>query len=171
MRWPGTITVPPAAFEAVLESAARSLRQAGLCQVVLLGDHGGYRGSLDRVAARVNRGWAATGPCRVHSLPEYYRAATTDYAAMLKSRGHGQGEIGTHAGLADTSLMLAVDPALVRIDALGGNASSAAVNGVNGDPRRASAELGRMGADHIVEASVNAIRAAIPALATGRPAP
>ena len=38
-------------------------------------------------------------------------------------------------------------------------------DGVVGDPRRASAELGRLGADHIVEAAVAAIRAGT------RPAP
>ena len=34
-----------------------------------------------------------------------------------------------------------------------------AVPGVDGDPRRASAELGRSGVEHIVSASVAAIRA------------
>ena len=161
MRWPGTISIPDAAFEATLEGAARSLHRHGLCQVVLLGDHGGYRASLDRVAARLNRLWAAT-PCRVHALPEYYRAASTDYAAALKAQGYSAAEIGTHAGLADTALTLATVPALVRVEALAKMSAAGRDNdGVAGDPRRATAELGRPGTLHIVDASVAAIRLAV----------
>jgi creatinine amidohydrolase/Fe(II)-dependent formamide hydrolase-like protein len=156
MKWPGTISVPPAVFEATLEAATRSLRRAGFCQVVLLGDHGGYRASLDHVASRMNK---FGGTCRVHALPEYYRAASTDFNQALAAQGHAAAEIGAHAGLADTALMLAADPSLVRLDAL---AAPRAGDGVNGDPRRATAALGRPGLDHIVEAAVAAIRAAAP---------
>ena len=165
MRWPGTISIPEAAFEATLEGAARSLHRHGLCQVVLLGDHGGYRASLDRVAAKLNRLWAAT-PCRVHALPEYYRAASSDYAAALKAQGYGAAEIGTHAGLADTALMLATAPRMVRSEALArkdadGRKEGRDNDGVAGDPRRATADLGRPGVEHIVNASVAAIRMAV----------
>lgn len=160
MRWAGTISIDSAVFEATLEGAARSLRQHGLCQVVLLGDHGGYRASLDRVASRINREWAASA-CRVHALPEFYRAAATDFARSLAAQGYASAEIGSHAGLADTSLMLAIDPTLVRPPAAAARASAkAADDGVAGDPRRASAELGRAGVAHIVDTSVSAIRAA-----------
>jgi len=67
-------------------------------------------------------------------------------------------EIGTHAGLADTSLALAVDPALVRLDVMTGRSPGAAPDGVAGDPRRSTAELGRLGIERIVAASVEAIR-------------
>ena len=161
MRWPGTISIPDAAFEATLEGAARSLHKHGLCQVVLLGDHGGYRSSLERVAAKLNRLWAASG-CRVHALPEYYRAASFDYAQALKAQGYSGAEIGSHAGLADTALTLATAPALVRSDALARKRGDGHDNdGVVGDPRRATAELGRPGAEHIVDAAVVAIRLAV----------
>jgi creatinine amidohydrolase/Fe(II)-dependent formamide hydrolase-like protein len=163
MRWPGTLSIPEPAFESLLAGAARSLRAAGFCHVVLLGEHGGYRASLDRVAATVNREWAAkpNASCRVHALPEYYRAAVSGYAQALKSQGYPAAEIGTHAGLADTALTLALDPALVRADRL---AQAAAAqhpgNGVAGDPARATAELGRAGVELIVRSTVAAVRAA-----------
>ena len=62
----------------------------------------------------------------------------------------------TQAGLADTSLMLAVDPRLVRADRLGARAGP--TEGVHGDPRRSSAELGQLGVDVIVTQTVAAIR-------------
>ena len=57
MRHAGTLSVPTAAFESVLEGAARSLRHHGFRHVVLLGDHGGYQASLARVAGKLNRAW------------------------------------------------------------------------------------------------------------------
>jgi creatinine amidohydrolase/Fe(II)-dependent formamide hydrolase-like protein len=160
MRFPGTITVPEATFEKLLESAARSFKLHGFRDIVLLGDHGGYQESLKAVAGRLNREWAAT-PVRVHAIDEYYRAAETTYPEALRSRGFRDAEIGTHAGLADTSLALAVDPRLVRAERLQAGETPDRSAGVHGDPRRSSAELGRLGVDAIVSASVTAIRSAV----------
>lgn len=159
MRYPGTISISDATFEALLESIARSLRKHGFRQIVFLGDHGGYQQDIARVAARLNQDWARRGDAtRAHALPEYYAASQAEFAAMLEARGFGAPEIGMHAGLADTSLALALDPALVR------EAQREAVlpkrdSGVDGDPRRATAALGQIGVDHIVNVSVKAIQA------------
>ena len=159
MRYPGTITVPEAAFEKVLEYAARSFKLHGFRNIVFLGDHGGYQKNLKAVAGRLDREWAAT-PVRVHAIDEYYRAVETTYVQALKSRGFGDDEIGTHAGLADTSLALAVDPGLVRTDRLQSGEKPARGDGVVGDPRRSSAALGQLGVDAIVGATVDSIRRA-----------
>ena len=157
MRFAGTISVPEAAFEAVLDAAARSFKRHGFKDVVLLGDHGGYQKSLLRVAARLNKEWAGSG-CRVIALAEYYRAAQAGHAELLAARGFMAAEIGTHAGLADTALSLAIDPALVRRDLLAAAAKGGEPLGVYGDPRRATAELGQIGVDRIIETSVAALR-------------
>src|SRR5664279_1887204 len=60
MRFPGTITMPDATFEKVLESAARSFKHHGFRDIVFLGDHGGYQKDLRAVADRLNKEWAAT---------------------------------------------------------------------------------------------------------------
>ena len=159
MRFTGTISIPDAAFEAVLEATARSFRQHGFRDVVFLGDHGGYQKSEERVAAKLNREWTAQPACRVHALVDYYRVTQTGYVDALKARGFGLDEIGTHAGLADTALALAIDAALVRRDVLVNNPKAGARDGVYGDPRRATAELGQAGVDAIVEASVAQIKA------------
>jgi len=156
MRWAGTISVPEAAFEAVVEASARSFRRHGFRQVILLGDHGGYQASLARVADKLNREWARQPAYRVVALSEYYRASQADFADMLKAKGFAAVEIGQHAGLADTSLAMAVQADLVRRDQLDTAAQSG--GGVSGDPRRSSAELGQIGVDHIVAVSVAAIR-------------
>jgi creatinine amidohydrolase len=136
MKYPGTISIGDTAFESLLEGAARSFRRHGFRDIVLLGDHGGYQGDMTRVAAKLNREWKAS-PVRVHALREYYREAE-------------------HAGLADTSLALAVDKSLVRNDMLA--RAQPGKDGVRGDPRAANADLGQRAAREIVETSVAAIQ-------------
>jgi creatinine amidohydrolase/Fe(II)-dependent formamide hydrolase-like protein len=155
MKFPGTISIGDGAFESLLEGTARSLRRHGFRDIVLLGDHGGYQKNLERVALRMNREWHAT-PARVHALVDYYRITEKQYPAELKQRGYSPAEIGTHAGLADTSLALAVDRSLVRNDTLARTPPDK--DGVHGDPRRASAELGQLGVREIVETSVAQIQ-------------
>jgi creatinine amidohydrolase len=160
MRFPGTLTMPDATFEKIVEYAARSFKLHGFRDVVLLGDHGGYQKSLKAVADRLDREWAST-PVRVHAIGEYYAAADTTFAQALKRQGYRDDEIGTHAGLADTSLAMAIDPRLVRADRLRSTEPLGRADGVYGDPRRATAELGQAGVELIVAASVDAIKRAV----------
>ena len=160
MRFSGTISIPEPVFESLLVSAAQSLCHHGFRDVVLLGDHGGYQGSLERVAARLEKErrrspWPA---CRTHAVTEYYRVTQTAYVQWLESRGYSRDEIGIHAGLADTALTLATAPALVRQDFLGRPLTPSERSGVQGDPRRATLALGQGGVGLIVETTVQAIR-------------
>jgi creatinine amidohydrolase len=154
MRFPGTITVPKETFEKTIEYAARSLQVHGFRDIVFLGDHGSTQTGEEAVARRLNREWAAK-PARAHAIVEYYRVSESGFSHLLESRGYPAAEIGIHAGLADTALMMALDPALVRTDKLQPG------EGVNGDPRRATAELGALGVAAIVDQTVAAIKQAV----------
>jgi creatinine amidohydrolase len=153
MRFPGTITVPQDAFDKIIEYAARSLARHGFRDIVFLGDHGSYQKDLAAVATHLNRDWAKT-PVRAHATSEYYSQSAHGFAKLLESQGYSAAEIGTHAGLADTSLAMAVDPSLVRGDRLRPG------EGDNGDPSRASAALGAQGVELIVTKTIEAIRRA-----------
>ena len=164
MRFPGTLTVPSDVFRRTLESIGLSLAHAGFRDVVLIGDHGGYQTDLKATADRLNRDFAkgpAKGPAKAHYVAQYYAVTQSTYVQSLKARGFTDAQIGTHAGLADTSLMLAVDPKLVRIEGLYARAKPSPADGVYGDPRRASAGLGQLGVNAIVRQTVDAIRAAV----------
>jgi creatinine amidohydrolase len=154
MRFPGTITVPQEAFLKTIEYAARSFKLHGFRDIVLIGDHGSYQKDQAAVADRLDREWAAT-PVRVHAILQYYEESERGFAKLLEDRGYPASEVGTHAGLADTSLMLALDPSLVRGDRLRPG------EGTAGDPRRASAELGAIGVDLVVGKTVAAIKQAV----------
>lgn len=160
MRYPGTITLPEPHFEAVLEFAARSLAHHGFRDVVLLGDSGDSQAGQRRVARRLNHAWAQT-PARAHAIDAYYRASTEEARALLRRRGYTDAEIGSHGGALDTSLLLAIDPSLVRRDRLQATPGVAGWPGADGDPTRASAEVGRLAVDVIVARTAEAIRQAI----------
>jgi creatinine amidohydrolase len=157
MRFPGTLSVPDDALAAVLAGASRSLKQHGFQNIVILGDSGNYQHILADVAQRLNREFAGSAT-RVHHVSAYYRAATEEFAQALRARGITAAQIGTHAALADTSLMLAVDPAQVRPELMRVAPGAEASSGVSGEPSQASAVLGRIGTDLIVDKTVQAIR-------------
>lgn len=158
MKFPGTITISDATFEQILESAARSFKLHGFKTIVLIGDHGGYQQDERIVADRLNVEWAKTS-VRVFAALEYYKIAQGPYVQRLLAAGAKPSEIGTHAGLADTSLMLAVDPRMVRQDRLSGQTRFSAADGVyGGDPTRSSAQFGQLGIPLIVDGTVAAIQ-------------
>lgn len=157
MRFPGTISITPATFRALLSDAAESFRVQGFTRVVLIGDHGGYQKDLRMVADTLNHRWQGAG-AHVLYVPAYYDVVPGAYATWLRQHGHAA-EVGTHADLSDTALMLALDPALVRQQALRTAPLPTAAQGVyGGDPRRADAALGQVGADMQVNATVAAMQ-------------
>lgn len=161
MKFPGTLTVPEDVFEKTLFSVGQSLRLHGFLNVVFLGDHGGYKKSVQRAAAQLNKAWAGSSTRAI--VPDaYYESSSEGFNALLRASGHRNDEIGTHAALADTALQLAVAPETVRVQQLHGNAKGMApgpAQGVyGGDPRRATAAMGQPGIEAIVANTVAAIR-------------
>jgi creatinine amidohydrolase len=159
MRFTGTISIPDDAFKSLLDSAARSFKQNGFTDVVLIGDHGGYQSQLKAVAAKLNKDWA--GATKAHFIGDYYQATQTTYVKALRAQGLSDAQIGTHAGTADTALLMAIDPSGVRTDLFATSAREGVSTGTAGDPRAATAALGQLGLDAVVAESVAAIKAAV----------
>ena len=137
MRFPGTITTPPAVFEQVLEYAARSLKQHGFVDIALLGDSGGNQASQSVVAQRLNAEWAAT-PVRVHHLTDYYPGRGDDW---LVEQGVPVEDVGSHAGMHDTASLLFLDPSKLRLARME-RGTGPTGNGVVGSPGRSTAAFG-----------------------------
>ena len=159
MGFAGTISIPDDIFKGVLLGAARSFKKHGFTDIVLLGDHGGYQKTLAAVAAQFNREFAKSN-VRVHYIADYYRSTQGSYLDALKAKGLSSAEIGTHAGSADTSLLMAIEPGMVRPERFGEAARGGWASGTMGDPRASSAANGQMGVDAIVKITVDAIKKA-----------
>jgi len=157
MRFPGTISLPDPVYRQVLEYAARSLKLHGFKNIVFLGDSGGNQPGQAAVAATLNAEWAGSD-VRVHTFFNYYRGDTEGDAALMMQRGIRRDEIGDHADVRDTSLLLATAPALVRMNKLQAGDGK---NGVVGDPRHASAEIGRALIEKTVTRTVKEIQDSI----------
>ncbi|MDG6094501.1 creatininase family protein [Acetobacter sp. AN02] len=157
MRFPGTITIPPDVFVDMLRSAAESFRVQGFRIVIFLGDHGGYQKYLIKVSADLNASWKGTG-ARTGVAHNYYTVVAGAYADALREKGFGK-DVGLHAELSDTSLMLATDPSMVRSEALHGAPRPGPADGVyGGDPRRATAALGETGIRMQISVALQEIR-------------
>ena len=156
MGFAGTISVPPKIFADVLGAAAASFRAHGFKMIVFLGDSGGNQAVQERLAVKLTRKWRRDG-ITVLNASDYYGGNGGE--AFLLDQGETAASIGRHAGIRDTSELMALDPALIRPDRLAAGASDPKL-GANGDPRRASATRGEKLLTLKVQAAVAEIRAA-----------
>ena len=163
MRFPGTIGVTDEAFAGVLDGIARSLKAGGFKTICFIADHGASIAPQNEVAARLGKEWASEG-IKVISVEDYYTAAGDAQTRLLESQGETSSSIGQHAGITDTSELMAVHPAGVDLSRLSGLSFSLSATGVDGEPRRASDERGRALLALKVEAAVRQIRTASPAM-------
>jgi hypothetical protein len=94
----------------------------------------------------------------VFALTDYYEEGRVHYRAWMEAQfGYEDALIGSHAGISDTSQMLYVHPAGIRVDRItpwGGPADS----GVTGNPALSTADIGRMGIAYKVNAGINQYR-------------
>ena len=153
MAYPGSVTLTDATFAAVARDVALSAIAAGFRDVVLMGDHGGGQDALRRVA--VDLKGVKTG--RVHYAGDVYFKAQARVRVILKAR---RLPAGGHAGIEDTSELLFLDreARFVRKNPL---AAGSPRTGVDGDPRQASAELGRLFIQAKIDAGAAQIRALV----------
>lgn len=155
MRWPGTITLPSERFTKLVEYAARSFKLHGFKDVVFIGDHGSYQNDMKDVAGALTKEWSGAG-VRVHFIPQYYSG--NGFTTWLEAQGTSKRQIGVHASLTDTAQMLALDPRYIRQDKTADVGES---EGVIGDPRGATAEMGKRGLEFKISTAVRFIRQAI----------
>jgi creatinine amidohydrolase len=151
-KWPGSVDLPPELYAKVNEAVAASMATNGFRNVVLMGDHGGGQQELAALAAALNKKFAAQG-VHVYFCGSVYKQAREDFNKWLKEHGY---PVGTHASIPDTSeLMYLGGDEYVRKDRL---VAGSRDNGIAGDPRRSSPELGKRVFDMKVDYGVAEIR-------------
>ncbi|MBM4193999.1 MAG: creatininase family protein [Gemmatimonadetes bacterium] len=170
---PGSIGISAALYKAVNMEIAEALLRQGFKTVAIMGDNGGGQAQLGEVATELSAKYAAEGKY-VYHIPDAYYAARTEFAKILVQRGL---PCASHAGLNDTSNMvyLGQDKGWVRMELLPtavGNyvpcpdapvdsvaaARPRVNNGINGDARKASPEIGKIIFDLKVNLSVAQIQ-------------
>jgi creatinine amidohydrolase len=165
MQFPGTLGIPEPVFGQVLEGIARSLRSAGFKTICFIGDHGGNQAAQAAVAAKLNGEWAGQAMTVLH-VGDYH--VDEAQIAYLRAQGEIPATIGSHAGLIDTSELLAVHPQGVDLSRLAAVPLRSEPTGHSGDPMRASAAYGKALLDIRINAAVRQIRAALPEQASSQ---
>jgi creatinine amidohydrolase/Fe(II)-dependent formamide hydrolase-like protein len=163
MRFPGTISLSPATYEALLTDIARSLKQAGFRHIVLLGDSGGNQAGMAAVAERLGAAWAGSGSA-IHFVRAYYDpgwSATEDYTRETLGVRETRHD-GYHDDIWVTAMMMVADPTQVRFDERVA-AGLASINGVPLEPLAETVALGRAMIDFRARFTADAIRRAIAA--------
>jgi creatinine amidohydrolase len=162
---PGTLSLSVATFAALLKDMARAIvRALPARNLAIVNGHGGNRGILENLLHEL-RGELALNACVIHPF-DLSKAAT------------GSAIADVHGGAGETSVMLALAPDLVRSERIASahpppapdtvaalifdrgvtwpwrtDDPRLAQTGIIGDPRAASAELGRTILDSMIEES------------------
>jgi creatinine amidohydrolase len=175
-KLPGTIGLTSATFSAVNREVAEQMIKNGFKNVVLMGDHGGGQKELGELATELDGKYSPKG-IRVIFCDQVYQGtkehpgAQPDFEKWLVDNGYPP---GSHASISDTSEMLYLggDKGWVRKDevknALGDPVQERGAardpnakrvnNGITGDARRSTADLGKRFIDMKVDYSVREIR-------------
>jgi creatinine amidohydrolase len=166
---PGTIGLTGPLFAAINEQVAEQMIKNGFKNIVLMGDHGGGQKELGEVAKKLDEKYSSQG-IHVVFCDEVYEKANADFDKWLAVNKYPS---SSHAGIPDTAEMLYLggDKGWVRKDlvstALGdpvrkrGDARDPSEkrvnNGITGDARRSTPELGKRIFDMKVDYAVNQI--------------
>jgi len=166
---PGTIGLTPEILGIVLERVAREAITTGFKTVILMQDHGGGTNVYGEVAKKLDAEFAPQG-IRVFFCDEVYAKAQGDFDKWLVENGY---PTSSHAGIPDTSEMWYLGGDMwVRADliktALGDPVQQRGVprdttkprvnNGISGDARRSSKELGKKAFEMKVDYAVRQIK-------------
>jgi creatinine amidohydrolase len=167
---PGTIGLTNEILAAILERIAEQAIVTGFKNVILMGDHGGGQPNVyAEVAKKLDEKYAAQG-IHIYYCDEVYSKRQADFDKWLADQGYPP---SSHAGIPDTSEMLYLggdvwvrkdliktavgDP--VRAPGQPRDPNAPRVNnGITGDGRRASAQLGKRVFDMKIEYAVRQIR-------------
>jgi len=169
-KWPGSVNLPGPIFMAVNEAVVDSMVVNGFKNVVLMGDHGGGQVELRELAKRLDQKYAPKGT-RVYYCGDVYTKTRDDVVAWVQQHGL---PAATHGGIHDTSVLMYLGgEAYVRKDKLvaGDPVISPGQqpvqgrpridNGVTGDPRPSTPEIGKLFFDIQVRNAVEQIRSVV----------
>ena len=174
---PGTIGITNELLAAMLERIARQAAFNGFRNIIIMGDHGGGQPQVYKEVAKKLDG-ELSGGARVFYCDQVYRPANDAFDRYLTEHGY---PLGLHGYIFDTSEMMYLDKdnTWVRRDLVSSAVGDPVVghtsgdgkaqfgphspqNGILGDARRSSAELGKRAFDIKVDFAVRQIRSLLP---------
>jgi creatinine amidohydrolase len=171
-KTPGSVNVPGPVFAAVNEAVVDSMFVNGFKNIVLMGEHGGGQKELDEVARKTNARYSPLG-VHVFFCGDFYEKSQNEMQEWVIAHNLPP---STHGGIPDTSLMMylggdewvrrdkmvAGDP-VPRRGAPPDPNTPRVNNGIRGDPRPSTPEIGKLYFEMRTRNAVAQIRAMIAA--------
>ncbi len=166
---PGTIGITNELLGAILERLTEQSIVNGFRNVILMGDHGGGQPKVyDEVAKKLDGKYASQG-IHVYYCDQVYKAADDAFDKYLAEHGYPP---SLHGGIPDTAEMMYLDkdhtwvrrnlvatavgdPVVDGKEQAGANSPH---NGISGDARRSTSELGKKVFDLKVDYAVRQIQ-------------
>lgn len=159
MRFSGTLSVSNKLFADLLEASARSLKAHGFKVIAFVGDSGGNQEAQKVVSEKLNALWQTEGVKVIH-VSDYYQK--NNQLTYLSSEGYSMKQIGSHAGIRDTSELMAVHPEGIRIAHLKDNSESEFLaTGADGNASKADKTIGEAMLNLKIQAAVEQITTAL----------
>lgn len=154
LSFTGTLSLTAETFIAVHADYCRSLARHGFQRIACYSAHGGNFAPLRDALPRLRAAAAPAAVAAFTDLPSYLDA----WKAAVRDHGFDVAQVGGHADLAESSIILALDGSLVRPDraapgyrgetseviprVLRDGLASVSPNGILGDPTGLNAPLG-----------------------------
>jgi creatinine amidohydrolase len=113
MWFPGSFTLRPSTFVALVEDYCESLTRQGFRRIVVFPSHGGNADTLRTLAPLLARAFQGRSEVVVWLRGDMMQRT----AELLAERGVSLGRAGAHAGFTETSMMLSYRPDLVHMEA------------------------------------------------------
>lgn len=175
MAFPGSLTLTPETYVRELEEVCLSLARHGFKYLVLTSAHGGNFDAIQQSAGKIEaaireKGYSAAVIPYV-DLQDYIEV---QQQVLVKEFGGRVEEASGHADVVETAMMLAIHPELVKMEKaepgwMGDlfeveeklhkeGMQALTKNGILGDPRRATAEMGRRVFDVMTDHMAQGIR-------------
>ena len=171
-KTPGSVNIPGPVFAAVNEAIVDSMVVNGFKNIVLMGEHGGGQKELAEVAKKTNAKYSLQG-VHVFFCGDFYEKTQNEFQQWVTANHLPP---SSHGGIPDTSLMMylggdawvrkdkmvAGDPLLLPGTSRDPN-TPLVDNGIIGDPRPSTPEMGKLYFDMKTKNAVAQIRAMIAA--------
>ena len=171
-KTPGSVNIPGPVFAAVNEAIVDSMVVNGFKNIVLMGEHGGGQKELAEVAKKTNAKYSLQG-VHVFFCGDFYEKTQNEFQQWVIANHLPP---SSHGGVPDTSLMMylggdawvrkdkmvAGDPLLPPGTSRDPN-TPLVDNGIIGDPRPSTPEMGKLYFDMKTKNAVAQIRAMIAA--------
>ena len=178
-KMPGSVALAPELFQKVNEAVVDSMAKNGFKNIVLMGDHGGGQEELAKLAETLDAKYRIQG-IHVYFSGDVYEKSRREFAGWSTSKGL---PLSNHAGISDTSTMLYLEPASgqwvrsIYKTTIGDPVlppgqrpdprTPRVNNGITGDPRPSTPEIGKLVVDMKVTNAVAQIQKMIAAKTTG----